>query len=168
MDDESRVRAFLEADYPAVVAGLALVSGSRPAAEDAVHEALARAWVRMERGDGIDSLRAWVTRVATNLVRSRFRRMLVERRARERLGPERSEERRALTEERLDLRRALAGLSDRQREVVVLHYYVGFSVAEVAEVTGTSDGTVKKTLHRARASLARTLGEDYSTTRGER
>ena len=168
MDEETRIRAFLQSGYPAVVAGLELTSGSRAVAEDAVHEALARAWLRMERGDAIESLQAWVTTVATNLVRSRFRRIRAERRARQRIGPEGSEERGTRSEERLDLRRALDGLSDRQREVVVLHYYLGMPVSEVAKTIGTSEGTVKKTLHRARAALARALGEDYSTTRGER
>lgn len=168
MDDETRIRTFLQVDYPTVVAGLDLASGSRAAAEDAVHEALARAWARMERGERIDSLKAWVTTVATNLVRSRFRRLRAERRARRRLGVEPVGTPGGGTEERLDLRRALEGLPERQREVVVVHYYLGFSVAETAEATGTSEGTVKKALHRARETLARALGEDYSTTRGER
>jgi len=40
----------------AVVAAVALVTGSRPAAEDAVQEALVRAWERTMKGEGIDSL----------------------------------------------------------------------------------------------------------------
>ena len=39
-------------------------------AEDSVQEALARAWERLDRGDGIDRLAAWVTTVALNLARS--------------------------------------------------------------------------------------------------
>jgi len=50
---------------------MTLVCGSMPAAEDAVQEALARAWERSERGQDIGSLPAWVTTVARNLLRDR-------------------------------------------------------------------------------------------------
>ena len=69
-------------DYPRIVAAVGLVAGSRAAAEDAVAEALARAWERSDRGDAIDSLPAWVTRVALNLSKSRLRRLRVEARHR--------------------------------------------------------------------------------------
>src|SRR5436305_15219493 len=83
--DENDVRQFLDADYPRLVAGVALACGSRVAAEDAVHEALARAWERSERGETISSLAAWVTTAALNNTRSGFRRARAERRARARL-----------------------------------------------------------------------------------
>ncbi|HKN79817.1 MAG TPA: sigma factor [Actinomycetota bacterium] len=50
-----------------MVAAVALTSGSRPAAEDAVQEALLRAWERSEKGEEIDSLQAWVTTVTQTL-----------------------------------------------------------------------------------------------------
>ena len=49
--DEHAVRVFLAADYPRIVGAVALVAGSRAAAEDAVAEALARAWERSDRGE---------------------------------------------------------------------------------------------------------------------
>jgi RNA polymerase sigma-70 factor (ECF subfamily) len=135
---------------------VALVSGSRPAAEDAVQEALLRAWERSERGEQIDSLPAWVTTVSLNLARSGLRRVLAERRARARLGRTSSGE---LEEaDRLDLERALAALPRRQREAVVLRYYLGMDTREVARVLRVGEGTVKSTLFRARAALARALG----------
>src|SRR5213594_2754877 len=89
--DELTIRAFLATEYPRLVAGVALACGSRAAAEDAVQEAVARAWERSERGEQIESLRAWVMKVSINLVRSGFRRMLAERRARERMAARRAE-----------------------------------------------------------------------------
>ena len=142
--------------YPRLVAAVALVSGSRPAAEDAVQEALLRAWERSERGEQIDSLPAWVTTVSLNLARSGLRRVLAERRARARLGGTDAGE---LEEaDRLDLERALAALPRRQREAVVLRYYLGMDTREVARVLRVGEGTVKSTLFRARAALARALG----------
>ena len=151
------IRAFLMDEYPRVVAAVALAGGSRASAEDAVQEALARAWERSERGERIDSLPAWVTTVALNLSRSRWRRVLAERRARARLGVERSDQR--APEDLLDLERALAGLSRRQREAVVLRYYLGEDVAGVARILGVTEGTVKTTLHRARKALAAALND---------
>src|SRR5438876_11667136 len=84
--DELTIRAFLATEYARRVAGVALACGSRAAAEDAVQEALARAWERSERGEQYDSLRAWVMRVAINLTRSAYRRTRAERRAREKLA----------------------------------------------------------------------------------
>jgi RNA polymerase sigma factor (sigma-70 family) len=110
-------------------------------AEDAVQEGLARAWERSERGEHIESLPGWVTRVALNLVRSRWRRLRREQ-------PVQGD---GLTEmypiedreEILDLRRALGVLPRRQKEVAVLHYMLGLDVVEVARTLGVREGTVK-------------------------
>jgi RNA polymerase sigma-70 factor (ECF subfamily) len=84
--DEVAIKEFLHTSYPRLVAAVALTSVSRPAAEDAVQEALLRAWERSEKGDEIDSLEGWVTTVALNLARSGLRRIRSERRARARLA----------------------------------------------------------------------------------
>jgi RNA polymerase sigma factor (sigma-70 family) len=57
-----------------------------------------------------------------------------------------------------DLWRAVAALPRRQREVVVLRYVADWPEREVADALGISPGTVGRTLHDARARLARTLG----------
>ena len=151
--DEVTLREFVYTDYPRVVAVIALISGSRAAAEDAVQEALARAWERSWQAEEMDSLAAWVTAVSMNLARSARRRQRAERRARARL--EGSAQAHDLPEpaDRLDLRRALAALPARQREATVLRYYLGLEVREVAKVMGCAEGTVKSLLSRARARL---------------
>ena len=153
--DEAEIRGFLARDYPRLVNAVALASGSYPAAEDAVQEALVRAWIRSERGEGVESLPAWVAAVALNLTRSGWRRTMAERRARRRL-PERSG---AATpsEEHMDVARALEALPRRQREVAVLRYLLEMSTAEVAAALGIAEGTVKSSLARARAHLAEAL-----------
>lgn len=59
--------------------------------------------------------------------------------------------------DRLDLARALAGLTAKQRAVVVLHHLEDRPVREVAAILGVSEGTVKRQLHDAVAHLARLL-----------
>ena len=98
--------------------------------------------------------------VATNLLRSAFRRLLAEHRARQTLvAGGRAESSSNKADERADVARALAKLPRRQREATVLRYYLGLSVAEIAATLGVSEGTAKTTLFRARHALARALGE---------
>ena len=161
--DDDRIRDFVDGEYAKVVSTVALVCGSVATAEDSVQEALARAWERLDRGDGIDRLPAWVTTVALNLARSQMRRWRSERRARDRLGPLRDDlsDAPAASGEAHAVREALRALPRRQREVTVLRYYLGLDVREIAEQLGIAEGTVKAMLFRARQSLAVTLGDEH-------
>jgi RNA polymerase sigma-70 factor (ECF subfamily) len=158
---------FLDCDYRRLVAGLALLSGCRASAEDAVQEALARAWERGLRGEQINSLRAFVAVVATNLLRSRFRRLLVEQRARQRLGEglhrtaSQAEPHLASADLRVDLARAMQRLPRRQRDALVLHYFADLSIRDIALALDTRPETAKGLLHRGRQSLLRVLGPAY-------
>ena len=131
---------------------IAVVTGSRAVAEDVVHEALARAW---ERGGRIEHVERWVMAVALNLARNRWRRA-----RREELGRDEDVPVDAVDGADVDLRRALAALPVRQREVVVLHYLLDKPVAEVAAIVGLSPGGTKHALFRARRSLAAALAVD--------
>ncbi len=161
--DDDAIREFVDDEYRKVVATVALVCGSVATAEDAVQEALARAWEQDARGRTIDRLPAWVTTVALNLARSQMRRWRSERRARTRLGPLQTEPDFAgATGDTHAVREALLALPRRQREVTVLRYYLGLDVHEIGEQLGIADGTVKAMLFRARQALAVALGEDNS------
>ena len=151
---------FLRDDYARVVGAVALVSGSRPAAEDAVQEALLRAWSRSERGESIDSLASWVVTVALNLSRSGVRRAFADRRARSKVAALHVPDAPEPSGDATDVRRALAALPRRQREVVVLRLMLEMDTAATAGALGISEGTVKSTLSRAREVLADALGTD--------
>lgn len=146
-DDD--LRSFYNTHYGRVLGVVTMVTGSRAAAEDVVHEALARAW---ERGDSIEQLDRWVLTVALNLARNRWRKIRREigGRAVDRPVP-------AEDGQSVDLQRALRDLPGRQREVVVLYYLLDLPVAEVADLLGLSAGGVKHALFRARRSLAGAL-----------
>jgi RNA polymerase sigma-70 factor (ECF subfamily) len=157
--DEDAIRRFLDTDYARLVAGLSLVTGSQHVAEDAVQEALARAWERSLRGESISSLRSWVAVVALNVVRSRFRRLRVERSAKMRL-PEGSRQAVSLdaSEDRLDLERALRSIPRRQRDAIVLRYAVDLPIRDVASALKLTEDGAKALLYRARRSLADAIG----------
>ena len=162
--DEGAIRAFVLEDYARIVTGLSVMCGSRTAAEDAVQDALAKAWERSERGERIEELAGWVTVVARNMLRSWFRRVRAERRARAVLAQrDESPQSTTMTEDHVDVVRALGGLTKIQRETTVLYYYLGMKVAEIGRTLGVSEGTVKSTLHRARQILGPALGIDDPT-----
>jgi RNA polymerase sigma-70 factor (ECF subfamily) len=140
-----------------VVVAVALATGSSAAAEDAVQEALVRAWSRSGRGEHIESLPAWVTTVALNLSRKSFRRVVAERRARQASRRPGSEVVDPVTGVALDVQRALAALPRRQRETAVLRFVLELDTREVADVLGVDEGTVKSHLSRARSKLVHAL-----------
>jgi RNA polymerase sigma-70 factor, ECF subfamily len=150
----ARITRFVETDYGKVTAAVALATGDRDAAEDGVQDALVKIVAAHHEPD---SLAAWVTVVATNEVRQRHRRSRSEDRAAGRLDEPDVPEPEAAAE-RTDVRTAISRLPERQREIVLLHYYLDTSVADIATVMEITTGTVKTQLHRARASLGTALG----------
>lgn len=159
---DARLQHFVEEDYRQVVATVEFVCGSLATAEDAVQEALARAWERDSRGESIDRLAAWVTTVALNLARSQMRRWRSEHRARARLAPLQRDlpDAPSASGDALAVREALRALPRRQREVTALRYYLGLDVAAIAAWLGIGEGTVKAQLFRARQALAIALRDD--------
>lgn len=159
---DARLQRFVDEDYRQVVATVEFVCGSLATAEDAVQEALARAWEREERGESIDRLPAWVTTVALNLARSQMRRWRSERKAHTRIAPLQRDHPDApsASGDAIAVREALRALPRRQREVTALRYYLGLDVAAIAEWLGIGEGTVKAQLFRARQALAIALRDD--------
>jgi RNA polymerase sigma-70 factor (sigma-E family) len=138
--------------------------GDRPAAEDVVQEAfcgLYRRWDHLDDpGNALRYLRSSVLNGCRSVLRNRGRLRL-------RLGQEpgrpdnvESAESTALVgEEHRAVLAALQRLPDRQREALVLRFYLELSEAEIAQAMGISQGTVKSTVSRALAALGRLLGE---------
>jgi RNA polymerase sigma factor (sigma-70 family) len=152
---------LVEHHYVRLVRAVALFSGTTDGAEDAVQEALARALEQSRKGRHIDSLEAWVVTTAFNHVRSRFRRA-----ARWGLRSDGTGARQSGHDvepddaELLDLRAAVRSLPTRQRETVVMHYYLDQSISSIGSALGIEEGAVKNALHKARGSLLSALTTD--------
>ena len=124
--------------------------------DDVVQEALIRAW---QRWSTYDETRGTPVAWLLGILADRCRR----HRSRAREGPLELTDHAPPAREPehdLDLERSLTALSGRQRMAVDLYYFTGLDVATVAEVMGCAPGTVKATLHQARARLRDLLGDD--------
>jgi RNA polymerase sigma-70 factor (ECF subfamily) len=150
-DDE--FAAFFREEFPSLVSALAVAVG-RDQAADVVQEAFVRANARWPKVRRMDRPSAWVRRVALNLAIDDHRKLV----RRKRIDPTLVTEHWCEQAPRdKDLADALAQLPTRQRLAVVLHYLMDLPVAEVATELGISQGTVKATLHHARANLRKRL-----------
>lgn len=140
-----------------LVVQLFAYTGDMPLAEDLVQEAFCRALARWSRIASYDDPIGWVRRVAWNLAASNWRRSRRGRGVASRVVVE--EATAGPTPDRVVLLQALATLPVPQCRAVIMYYLGDMSVAEVAEIEGASENTIKQRLHRARAALAEKLAE---------
>jgi RNA polymerase sigma-70 factor (ECF subfamily) len=148
--------AFGEWVAPHVPAMTRLAGRLVPAADrdDVVQEALVRAWRRRSTYDGTRGTpQAWLLAIVTNCARRAWARAPrdVPMELRDTSGQ--------LEPADVDMERAIRTLTERERLAVSLYYFVGLDVAATAAVMACSAGTVKATLHHARARLRFALGE---------
>lgn len=156
---EEAFESFCAERYGRIVSAVRVIVGDRATAEDVAQEAFARAYISWAKLWPEGHPVAWVHRVATNLAISWRRRAGRELRAIARLG-KRTEMTVEGPEAHPELHRAVASLPPRQRAAVSLHYVLGLSMEEAAEVMKCRPGTVKSLLHGAREKLRAQLGED--------
>jgi RNA polymerase sigma factor (sigma-70 family) len=152
--------AFLRREHPRLVGALSLMTGDAWLAEELAQEALVRACAHWERVEAMEAPGAWVHAVGLNLARSRWRRQRVERRALRKLDS------RAVTESpetstALAIREAVAALPLKQREAVVLRFFLGHSATDAARLLGTSAGAVRQRTYMALRALRLQLEPDH-------
>lgn len=131
--------------------------GRTDAAQDAAQESVLRAWRHADRCRTADRPEGWLRVIA--------RREALRVRARapsyepldDHEPAEPSHEQRVVT--RVDLQRAMAGLTAREREVIVRRYWRDVACEEIARQLGCPPGTVKIRLHRGRNKLRSRLSE---------
>ena len=134
---------------------LALAVGDITLADEAVDEAMTRAFASWGKIRGYERPEGWVYRVGLNWSRGLFRKRRYEILTQLESGM-------ASTNTNIpdvDVIAAIGHLSARLRPIVVARYYLDWSTTEVAVALDIPEGTVKSRLSRALSRLAKELGE---------
>jgi RNA polymerase sigma-70 factor (sigma-E family) len=135
------------------------LTGNKTDAEDVVQDALARALPRWERITRADDIDAYVRRMVINAHTSWWRRW----KRRESPVAEPRDSTVDAPGERFDDHRRLwlacQALPDVQRTAVVLRYYEQLEYAEIAELTGVREGSVRSRVSRGISALRTSMGE---------
>jgi RNA polymerase sigma-70 factor, ECF subfamily len=147
--------AFFEAERTRLLRALYLLTGNREEAEEVLQESFIAVWERWDRVGTMDEPTGYLFRTALNRYRSRVRRAA--RAARRAVGQAHGGDGFAEAEDRVEIARALADLSPRRREAIVLTELLGYGSAEAGRLMGVADATVRRLAQDARADLKTTL-----------
>jgi RNA polymerase sigma-70 factor (ECF subfamily) len=132
-------------------------------AEDAVQEALIRAWTRRHACRSVEAPLSWILQITRNeslrLLARGARRRDPAHAEPIRQEPEGDDEELTSATTRVAVEQALATLDDADRRVLRLRYADDLTHAQVARRLGVPEGTVKVRLHRARLRLRPLLEE---------
>jgi len=158
---------------PALLGSARRLLADRFAAEEAVAEALFRAFRHVASFRGASSFGTWVHRILYRVAADRFRAEARERRRRTAVferalceagpaGPTPTrvapDDRLVRREEHAALRRAVESLPPKQRLVLLLHTWEGLDLREIGEVLDMRYATAKSNLHHAHRALRALLG----------
>lgn len=167
-DNEGAAELF-ERYAPALLRFTDRMLSDRGAAEEVTQEVFVKVISRAHQYDGRAGVASWLFAIAANACRDRRRR---DRRAavvsldvvpEPRSKAEGIEASMVSEERRRAVRKALAGLSEEQREALVLARYHGMPYAEIAQTLGISVGAVKTRIFRAVETLKAHFAEGESS-----
>lgn len=129
-------------------------------AEDAVQEALVRAWQQLPTLRDPDRFDAWLYRLVVNACADQGRQLRRWSQVRPLQLEVSSSDHADAVADREQLELGFNRLKPDQRAVVVLHYYSGFSAAEIARILGIPEGTARSRLHYATEAMRAALEAD--------
>ena len=155
--EASAVEALFDEHWVTAWRAAYAVTGRTDLADDAAQDAFITAIRSLSKYDPSRPFAPWVAKIAVNRARDLLR----------------AERRRRVTELAEDLEAAgradvsglllvVAALPRDQREAVVLHHVLGFTLKEVAEIVGTPEGTVASRLGRGVAVIRQTMEAEHA------
>jgi RNA polymerase sigma-70 factor (sigma-E family) len=162
-DAQAAVTALYQIHAVGLIRLAVVMLGDRPAAEDVVQDAFAGLYRRWNHLSGEGRALGYVRVSVLNGCRSRLRARVRDKRlatgSPATLTAASAEQLVLIGEEHAAVLAALRRLPGRQREALVLRYYLDLSEPEIASWMGIGRGTVKSTTSRALAALGRLLKE---------
>jgi RNA polymerase sigma-70 factor (ECF subfamily) len=160
--------SFVEKLYHQEVVSLVrlarLFTDDRTGAEDIVQEAFIRLYHAVDRIQDDEKSAAYLRSIVLNLARDHNRRGLLSLRHQDsmidRRTPDVPEDRVVRSENQSEVIDALNDLSPRQRDCLVLRFYMDLSEKQIASTLAISPNSVKTHCQRGMAALAAVLGGD--------
>ena len=156
-NDDQRFEQLVEQYQEEVLRICFLYLCDQTLAEDAVQEALTRAWQKRATLRSPDSFKPWLMRILVNtcndILRRQSRQTL--------LADEDLLSQEDTPSDPLSVREAIECLKPEWRTVILLHYLEGCSVSEIAQMLQIPQGTVKSRLLYARKRLCALMKEDW-------
>lgn len=126
---------------------------------DAVGTAVLKAYQQIHTLKNPEYFKTWITRILIRAAYDEQKKLMYHGDLKEISQKEACEG--VSLEEKYDINAAIRLLSEKYRMVIILKYFSGFSVKEIADVLEAPEGSVKAYLSRARDELKRILKEDY-------
>lgn len=149
--DPNRLENLIDCYETTLYRAALAILGDAHEAEDAVQDAFLRCLEKAPTFENPAHEKAWLLRVTVNGCKSRLRSPW-----RRRTAPLLDTYPAAGPEEQ-SLLETIQALPAKDRTVIHLYYYEGYQTAEIAEMTGWREGTVRSRLTRARAKLGALL-----------
>lgn len=116
--------------------------------EDVVAESICKAWEKRDSLKNPAKLRNWMLRITVNLAKN-----AVTIRNRTKLVEDCHEYYNSEPDEKTNIWELVRELKEKESTVIILYYYRGFSVKEIAQILHVPEGTVKSRLSQARKHL---------------
>ena len=154
MSDEEDFSAYASARWPALVRSGVTLGCTTDEARDLAQATLLRCYVKWDKVRRADDINAYVYRVLLNCHRDSRRRRWWGERPSSVLPDQPVVDTTKAVDSADAVHRALAGLSEAHRDVVMLRYIADLSETQTAQVLGVAPGTVKSRLSRALTHLA--------------
>lgn len=140
------------------------------AAEDATQEVFVKMLRYANQFQGDAKLSTWLFSITANLCRDYLRKADNKTKESEEVllnlpstGDLAADEKMEKREDAERVRKALALLTPEQREAILLSRYQGLSYAEIAKISGCSEGAVKTRVFRAMETLKKALASDEAS-----
>lgn len=148
-----RWEALYRHEFPRIYRALLAVLLDPDRALDAIHDAFVAGLRHPPKND--EDLAGWLFVVAVRASRRRFRAPAI---SLELIRDRSAKDEIAALLDRMEVGRLLAGLTERQRAMIVAQFYLGLDHREIALHFGVKTGTVSATLAQAKARMREGVG----------
>lgn len=133
-------------------------TGSSAVAEDCVSETVLIAFRKIGELQNISAFKSWLFRILRNTCTAHFRKASREVSENESFTGIHSFENEQ--NEKISLRKALMRLPEEEREMIILHYCIGYTSKEISRMLVMNENTVRSKISRGTEKLRRELVND--------